>query len=40
MSKSDKLNLAQQRELLNLQAQGARLKLMAEQLKNCHYTSK
>lgn len=40
MSKSDKLNLAQQRELLNLQAQSARLKLMAEQLKNGHSTNK
>lgn len=40
MSKSDKLSLAQQRELLNLQAQSARLKLMAEQLKNGHSTSK
>ena len=34
MSKKEKLSLSQQRELLNLQAQGARLKLLAEQLSN------
>ncbi|PIT11867.1 hypothetical protein [Snodgrassella alvi] len=34
MSKSSKLNIAQQRELLDLKAQSTRLKLLAEQLKN------
>ncbi|KES10078.1 MULTISPECIES: hypothetical protein [Snodgrassella] len=40
MSKSDKLNIAQQRELLDIQAQGTRLKLLAEQLKNGDNTHK
>ncbi|MCO6508821.1 MAG: hypothetical protein J6578_08560 [Snodgrassella sp.] len=40
MSKFSKLNIAQQRELLDLQAQGARLKLLAEQLKNGHNPTK
>ncbi|ORF32430.1 hypothetical protein BGI09_03435 [Snodgrassella alvi] len=40
MSKSDKLNIAQQRELLDIQAQGTRLKLLAEQLRNDDNTHK
>ncbi|ORF06291.1 hypothetical protein [Snodgrassella alvi] len=40
MSKSDKLNIAQQRELLDIQAQGTRLKLLAEQLRNGDNTYK
>lgn len=40
MSKSDKLNIAQQRELLDIQAQGTRLKLLAEQLRNSDNTHK
>lgn len=40
MSKSDKLNIAQQRELLDIQAQGTRLKLLAEQLRNGDNTHK
>lgn len=40
MSKFGKLNITQQRELLDLQAQGARLKLLAEQLKNGNHATK